>query len=105
MPPVVFVLSKNLGRGKVVAQVKKQVDEQRPEFWVGKFSVVFNSNRALVEVFFSEVAGLARNEGHEAAGLTYVDGVEHCACAVDDIVVSEVINTDVRRLTMRSRRH
>jgi len=46
MPTVVLVFGKNFGCGIVVAQVKKQVDEQWTELGVGKFTVVLNSNRA-----------------------------------------------------------
>ena len=40
----------------------------------------------------------------EGPGQTDVNRIENLALAVNDIVVSEVSNTDIRRLTTRSRR-
>lgn len=65
--------------------MQEQRNKQRPQFLVGKFSVVFDANAALVEVFSASGRG-----GHEVTRLAYVNGVEDLALAVDDVVVSEV---------------
>lgn len=71
--------------------MQEQRDKQRPQFWLREFSVVFDANAALVEVF-----GASDRGGHEVTRLAYVNGVEDLALAVDDVVVPEVFGCVVR---------
>ena len=61
---------------------------------VRQFSVVFDANAALVEVFLT-----CERFGHEGSGLMDVNGTEEHSLGIDDEVVSEVTDTTIIRHT------
>lgn len=102
-----FCQPKDFGIGEMRAKLHEQAYECCSLFQVTGFmfqgTVVLDANTALTEALAFSRFQVSGFTFQETAGPANVNEFEDFACTVGDVVVSEVINTDIRRLTTRSR--